>query len=86
MSDVTRPIKAKLTEYLKFEDHLQNMIWNHFISEPLSDTEKKAIFEIDDEMLSYEFILSRPTLEFINPTIVEDEFISLSAEIGTPTS
>ena len=39
MSNVTRPIKAKLTEYLKFEDHLQNMIWNHFISEPLSDTE-----------------------------------------------
>ena len=39
MSNVTRPIKAKLTEYLKFEDHLQNMIWNHFISESLSDTE-----------------------------------------------
>lgn len=29
----------------------------------------------------YKFILSRPTLEFINPTIVEDEFISLASGI-----
>ena len=32
---------------------LQNKIWNHFIA-PLSDAEKKAISEIDDEMLSYD--------------------------------
>ena len=91
LSDLTRPIKAKLTEYLKIEDRLQNMIWNHFIGEPLSDMEKEIIFRIDDEMLAYEFmhlmpesisddyklIISSPILEFVNPTIIEEEFIGL---------
>ena len=91
LSDVTRPIKAKLTEYLIIEDQLQNMIWNHFIGEPLSDAEKKIIFKIDDEILAYEFmhlmpegisddyklIISNPKIEFVNPTIIEEEFIRL---------
>ena len=31
MSDVTRPVKALLTEYLKVEENLQNMIWNKYL-------------------------------------------------------
>ncbi len=81
MSDVTRPIKAKLTEYLKFEDHLQNMIWNHFISELSRIQKRKQYLKLMTrcflmnsytflpESISddYKFILSRPTLEFYKP-------------------
>ena len=97
LSDVTRPIKSKLTAYLQIEDRLQNLIWNYFIGEPLTDTEKKIIFRIDDEMLSYEFIhllpesisdgykniLSKPILEFVNPTAIEDEFVCLTQKLSS---
>lgn len=96
MSDVTRPIKSKLTEYLKTEDKLQNMIWSYFIGEPLTDAEKKIIFQIDDEILSYEFIhllpesisddykhiISYPVLEFMSPTVIENEFIYLTQKLS----
>lgn len=96
MSDVTRPIKSKLTEYLKIEDKLQNMIWSYFIGEPLTDAEKKIIFQIDDEILSYEFIhllpesisddykriISNPVLEFMSPTVIENEFIYLTQKLS----
>ena len=36
MSDVTRPVKALLTEYLKVEENLQNMIWNKYLKTPLT--------------------------------------------------
>ena len=96
MSDVTRPIKSLLTEYLKLEDQLQNRIWSHFIGEPLTDAEKEIIFQIDDEILSYEFIhllpenisddykhiISNPVLEFVNPTVIESEFIRLTEQLS----
>ena len=96
LSDVTRPIKSKLTEYLKMENQLQEAIWNHFINEPLSDIEKKVIFEIDDQILSYEFlhllpesisddyklITSNPILKFVDPTIIETEFIHLTQRMS----
>ena len=52
MSDMTRPIKAKLTEYLRLEAPYK--IRFGIILLPPSDAEKKAISEIDDEMLSYD--------------------------------
>lgn len=95
LSDVTRPIKSRLAEYLEVEDRLQNMIWNRFIGNPLTDAEKKLIFEVDDDMLSYEFkslmpesisddykrIVSVPQLEFVNPSAIEDEFIRLTQKL-----
>ena len=36
MSDVTRPVKALLTEYSKVEENLQNMIWNKYLKTPLT--------------------------------------------------
>lgn len=91
LSDVTRPIKSKLSEYLIVEDKLQEIIWNKFLNEPLSKSEKEMIFNIDDAMLSYEFkllmtelisdkykeVISRPALEFVVPSIVEKQFIDL---------
>lgn len=55
LSDVTRPVKKELGYYLEVEERLQDMIWKHFIGRPLTEAEKKEIFEIDDQMLSMEF-------------------------------
>lgn len=92
MSDVTRPVKALLTEYLKVEENLQNMIWNKYLKSPLTKVEKQQVFEVDDDMLAYEFAEIMPEkirdtevkLEadircvFKNMSEVEDEFLELA--------
>lgn len=91
LSDITRPIKKKLTVYLEIESNLQNAIWNKFFKIPLTAEELKQIFEIDDDMLSYEFkhLMPEPInnhyekiqadiqCEFVNPEKVEQEFLRL---------
>lgn len=92
MSDVTRPVKALLTEYLKVEENLRNMIWNKYLKSPLTKVEKQQVFEVDDDMLAYEFAEIMPEkirdtevkLEadircvFKNMSEVEDEFLELA--------
>lgn len=68
LSDVTRPIKRKLTYYLEVEDVLQKIIWKHFIDKNLTEKDKRLIFEIDDEMLSLEL------KELLNEEINDDYF------------
>lgn len=91
LSDVTRPIKGRLTEYLLVEEALQNTIWNKYLGNPLTKEEEKEVFEIDDDMLSYEFhllmpepisdthkyVISKPTLEYVDPRVVENELVEL---------
>lgn len=95
LSDVTRPVKKDLTYYLQVEERLQNLIFSHFIGRALSKNEQAQVFEIDDQMLSMEFLKLMPetlnelyrelvrevdcTLE--DPQKVEDEFLSLYEEL-----
>lgn len=96
LSDVTRPIKHEMTRYLEVEKRLQEMIWEHFIpGEMLSEEEQKQIFEIDDEMLVWEFARLMPepygkkearicadiSAEFVEMTFVEEEFLRLYQQI-----
>ena len=74
LSDVTRPIKRKLTYYLEVEDVLQNNIWKHFIGKVLTEEDKRLIFEIDDEMLSLEL------KELLNEEI-NDDYLKLERKV-----
>ena len=55
ISDITRPVKERLLEYLKIENEIQEMIYNKFGIYDLTGEEKAQIKEIDDLMLWYEF-------------------------------
>ena len=55
LSDVTRPVKQMLTEYLAVEDRLQDMIWEKYLGSVPTAEERKRIFAIDDDLLSLEF-------------------------------
>ena len=57
MSDVTRPLKKLLPDYLKGEERLQNVIWSKWITPELTEEDKKQIFEIDDAIFYYEFLV-----------------------------
>ena len=56
LSDITRPFKKSLPEYLKFEDVLQEQIYLKFLGGTLTAEETAAIYEIDNIMLYYEMI------------------------------
>lgn len=96
LSDVTRPVKKELSRYLEIEGRLQNLIWAHFIGREPTEEERRAIFEIDDEMLSMEFHQLMPedinedykklkrSIEcvYASPESVEAEFIRLATGVG----
>ena len=78
LSDVTRPIKKDLPQYLQAEDSLQNAIWRHFIGRKLTADEKEIIFEIDDQMLSMEF-------HQLMPEEVNDDYRKLVKDVVCET-
>ena len=56
LSDVTRPVKAELPRYKEIEAPLQEIIWNKWLCEPLTEEERKLVFDIDDAILVHEFL------------------------------
>ncbi len=56
MSDVTRPVKKYLDEYVKIEEKLSSVIYEKFLGSPLTEYEKNMVQIIDDAMLYYEFL------------------------------
>ena len=55
LSDVTRPVKAELPRYKEIEAPLQETIWNKWLDQPLTEEERKQVFDIDDAILAHEF-------------------------------
>ena len=90
LSDITRPVKPLLKEYLDIEACLQNKIFDKWISPCLSDEERKQIFEIDDAILYHEFLgmmqmrisdqeptlVSRPDFAFTDFKQMENTFLN----------
>ena len=89
LSDITRPIKPYLTEYLRIEEKLQAKIFNKWIYPELTEDELRQIFSIDDAILYYEFfnlmgeklngleteLSSAPTLDFEGFEEIEKRFV-----------
>lgn len=56
LSDVTRPVKQELPQYVQIEEPLQACIWQKFMGAPLTEEEHRQVFEIDDHILYHEFL------------------------------
>ena len=54
LSDVPRPLKSFMPQYLETEERLLELIYSKYIGEPLSEEEQKQVIEIDDDMLYYD--------------------------------
>lgn len=95
LSDVTRPVKARLPRYKEIEAGLQTVIYEKWLGAPLTEEEYKAVREIDDVMLEFELrtIMGRPTeppvsplqsepaTEFLGFHACEEEFLRLFREL-----
>ena len=95
LSDVTRPVKAELPKYKQIEEPLQEMLWDQYLTAPLTEEENKKVFEIDDAILAHEFvnlmgesivekmpeIYSVPEFSFTGFSRCEQEFLQLFHEL-----
>lgn len=94
MSDITRPVKKELSEYLIIEEKLQNFIYECYGLGDLSEEELKQVKTVDDAMLKYEMksllnyngikaedVIGEYNLGFIMMEKVEEEFIKLLEEL-----
>lgn len=90
LSDITRPVKERLSEYLLFENRLQSKIYSKYIEAPLTAAEMLEVKNVDDAMLYHEFfslmneavfddapeIRSTPDMSFRDFATVEAQFLS----------
>ena len=95
LSDVTRPVKAELPRYKEIEAPLQEAIWNKWLSNILTEEERKQVFEIDDAILAHEFlalmdakiveeipeIYSVPEFAFFSFALIKQEFLRLFRQL-----
>lgn len=95
LSDVTRPIKPHLPEYLAAEARLQGMIYEKWITPILTEKEEALIREIDDAILHVEFLTmmgyaiydpaptlaSQPSFDFVMFEEIEAAFLEAFEEL-----
>lgn len=54
MSDVPRPLKAVMPEYVKTEDRLLDLIYEKFLGSALSEEEAGLVRKVDNDLLYYD--------------------------------
>ena len=56
MSDVPRPFKELLHEYVELEEKLIDLVYTRFIGSTLTEEEMKLVKKVDDEVLYYDML------------------------------
>ena len=56
MSDVPRPFKVVLKEYVEAEDKLIDLIYSKYLGNTLNEEEKALVSEVDDAVLYYDML------------------------------
>lgn len=54
MSDVPRPLKPSMPEYVHIEEHLLDLIYEKFLGSTLTEEENKMVKQIDNDLLYYD--------------------------------
>ena len=94
ISDITRPVKKQLDNYIKIEEKLQKVVYEAFGLGDLTDEELELVKIIDDAMLKYEMenllnysgieaedVKGEYNLGLIMMNEIEAEFINLAKEL-----
>ncbi len=87
ISDLTRPVKRNMPEYIAIEAKLQSVIYDRFGLGDLSNEELKQIEEVDDTLLHYEFealmdykIFDTPPDKVMEHDFLQKDFIGVEKE------
>ncbi|MGN1417779.1 MAG: phosphohydrolase [Acutalibacteraceae bacterium] len=76
IADITRPVKSRLNDYLKFEKKLQDTIYIKFLGSVPDEEEQKLISAVDDCMLYHEFLplMGRELLDYVPEINIKLDF------------
>ena len=91
LSDVPRPLKPSMPEYIRTEEHLLDLIYEKYLGSKLNEEEQKLVKSIDNALLYYDLkeLLNEvsegtaPELhielnyEFVPFSYVEQEYLNL---------
>ena len=91
LSDITKPVKKHLPQYIDIEKVLQELIFIKFLGVALSDNERMQVERIDEDILIFEFhnlmekkvfdklpsLYSNPSFEFRDFIAVENDFLNI---------
>ena len=91
LSDVPRPLKASMAEYMQAEDHLLDLIYEKYLGSTLTPEEQLLVKNIDHALLYYDLkellnecscetapeLLISLNYEFIPFSQVENEYLEL---------
>lgn len=90
LSDITRPVKRELKEYQVIEKNLQDLIYQKYIIDGLSDEDLAEVLDVDNAILVYELdklldtqvesvsvLLIEPDLRFKDMREVKEEFLNI---------
>lgn len=94
MSDVIRPLKVDMPDYIRQEEHLLDVIYEKYLGSILTEGERILVKQVDDDMLYYDMLnlLHEPqsepkpemkssfTQEFVPFEDVERRFLELFAQ------
>ena len=94
ISDIIRPVKKHLTNYMEIEEMIMNVIFRKFGLSDLTASEKVQIRQIDDEMLDGEMhallngelipthmLISEPNFQLESTENIEREFLDLFLQL-----
>ena len=54
LSDVPRPLKPSMPEYVRTEEHLLDLIYEKYLGSKLDEEEQKLVKSIDNDLLYYD--------------------------------
>lgn len=91
LSDVPRPLKPSMPEYIRTEEHLLNLIYEKYLGSKLDEEEQKLVKSIDNALLYYDLkelldevsestapeLHFEPNYEFVPFAYVEQEYLTL---------
>lgn len=96
ISDIIRPVKAHLSNYLEIEEQIMQVIWKRFGLDDLTKEEHSMWKQIDNEILSAELpalfpgeerhksapLLSAPDLTYKPFAKIEQDFLDMAKALG----
>ena len=91
LSDVPRPLKPSMPEYVRTEEHLLDLIYEKYLGSILDEEEKILVKSIDNDLLYYDLkellnevsessepeLLISLSYEFVSFAQVEQEYLNL---------
>ena len=91
LSDVPRPLKPSMPEYVRTEEHLLDFIYEKYLGSKLDEEEQRLVKSIDNDLLYYDLkellnevsessepeLLISLSYEFVSFAQVEQEYLNL---------